>query len=355
METPYIFENIPFPAVEGNPRNGEGDAVVLDDGRVLMVYGEFTGPSDHSEGTLQGVISSDSGRTWQDKHTVQDNIGGMNVMSVSLHRLANGEILLGFLRKDEVSTHCTPFVRRSADEGKTWSEPEPVVPVTSDYYVVNNDRVVQLEGGRVLMPAHLIGETARLGDAVFRSDDQGKTWTRSDVHPFLPESKSDAQEPGLVELRDGRIMMICRCDLGQIYRCYSTDGAETFGDWEPMGLKAPCSPGMVKRLPASGHLMCIFNNHEVPPEYWAVSRAPLTVALSTDEAETWKVVGDLEPDRTSAYCYTSVTFLPDEEILLTYYHGRTIDSVVDGKLVRQHRNLSHLKVGVFKESWVTGR
>jgi len=355
METPYLFEHIPFPAVEGNPRNGEGDVIELADGRLLMVFGEFVGPSDHSGATLQGVISEDRGRTWQDKHTVQENIGGQNVMSVSLLRLANGEILLGFLRKDEIRTHCTPFVRHSRDEGKTWTEPAPVVPVSPRYYVVNNDRVTQLSSGRVLMPAHVMQDQEREGDAVFISDDAGKMWRRTDIHPFLPESKSNAQEPGLIELRDERLMMWCRCDLGQIYRCYSSDAGETFGPWGPMGLKAPCSPSAIKRLPASGNLLCIFNNHESPPAYWAVARAPLTAAVSEDEGETWKVVDDLEPDRTRAYCYTSVTFLPDGEVLLTYYHGRTIDTVEDGKFVRAHRNLTHLKVAIFKEDWLQGR
>jgi hypothetical protein len=63
------------------------------------------------------------------------------------------------------------------------------------------------------------------------------------------------------------------------------------------------------------------------------------------------VVGDLEPDRTKSYCYTSVTFLPGEEILLTYYLGRSVDVVEDGRLIRQQKNLSHLKVAVIGEKW----
>ena len=158
-----------------------------------------------------------------------------------------------------------------------------------------------------------------------------------------------------MELKDGRVMMWCRCDLGQIYRCYSDGGCETFGPWGPMGLKAPVSPSSIKRLPSTGDLLCIFNNHEIPPEYWAVGRAPLTAAISSDEGATWRVVGDLEPDRTRSYCYTSITFIPDGEVLLTYYLGRYVDSVEDGKFIRRQYNLSHLKVGIFRESWLRGK
>ena len=353
MQTAYVFENIPFPAVEGNPRNGEGDVMELADGRLLMVYGEFYGGADHAAATLQGVVSADGGRTWQDKHTVQPNIGGLNVMSVSMLRLDNGEILLNFLRKDRQASACTPFIRRSGDEGMTWSDPRPVAPVSSTYYVVNNDRLIQIKAGRILMPA-CVYDAGRIkeGDRVFFSDDRAKTWRMTKIHPFLAQSKSGAQEPGVIELRDGRVMMWCRCDLGQIYRCYSKDGAETFGPWEPMGLKAPCSPAAIQRIPSTGDLLCIFNNHAAPPEYWAVGRSPLTTALSSDEGATWRIVGDLEPDRTKSYCYTSVTFLPGGEILLAYYHGRDMDAVEQGKYIRRHYNLAHLKVGIFSEKWL---
>jgi len=216
LESPCIFERIVYPAVEGNPRNGEGDVVELADGRLLMVFGEFYGPRDASAATLQGVISDDRGRTWAHKRVVQENVGGKNVMSASLQRLPSGDILLGFLRKDEHMCFCTPFVRRSGDEGETWSLPEAVVAISSRYHVVNNDRIVLLQGGRLLMPACIYDDGDRLGDRVFFSDDEARTWKASPIHPFVPESKSGAQEPGVIELRDGRVMMWCRCDLGQI-------------------------------------------------------------------------------------------------------------------------------------------
>ena len=154
MESEYIFERIVFPSGEGNPRNGEGDVVRLSDGRLLMVYGEFVGGSDSAPATLQGVVSTDRGRTWGGKHTVQQNIGQENVMCASLLRLQNGEMLLGFLRKDKHMLQCTPFVRRSADEGRTWSEPEPVTPPRLPfYYVVNNSRMVGGLQGRMAVPA----------------------------------------------------------------------------------------------------------------------------------------------------------------------------------------------------------
>ncbi len=347
------YERILCPSVEGNPRNGEGAVIELADGRLLLIYGEFYGGGDDAMATLQGLLSSDRGRTWGEKHLVQPNVGGRNVMSVSLLRLAEGDILMAFLRKDSSRARCTPFLRRSADEGRTWSEAQPATLVSDAYYVVNNDRLVQLRGGRILMPAatHMPGLSNK-GDRIFYSDNGGRDWRLTALHPFLPESKTGAQEPGVIELRDGRVMMWCRSDLGVIHRCYSSDGAESFGPWSDMGLKAPCAPASIKRLPGRGDLLCLFNDASRPPEHWCMTRSPLTAALSSDDGAVWRVVGDVEPDRLHAYCYTSVNFLGDREALLTYYLGTWTEAVEEGQLVRRQRNLLHLKAGILPLEWL---
>lgn len=353
MKSVHSYQHIICPSVDGNPRNGEGSVVELADGRLLLVYGEFYGGSDGSMATLQGLYSADGGRSWEGKHLVQPNIGGRNVMSASLLRLACGDILLSFLRKDSPRAQCTPFVRRSADEGRTWSEALPVTPVSETYYVVNNDRLVQLRGGRVLMPASTYAPGfANLGDRVFFSDDNGRTWRAPAVHPFLPESKVGAQEPGVIELRDGGVMMWCRSDLNAIHRCYSRDGGETFGPWTETGLKAPCAPSSMKRVPSTGDLLCLHNDSSRAMEHWCMTRSPLTAALSSDDGATWRVVGDVEPDREHTYCYTSINFLRDGGILLTYYLGSWVERVEDGRLLRSQPCLRHLKAGVFPVEWL---
>ena len=74
---------------------------------------------------------------------VVENEGGMNVMSVSLLRLQNGEIALFYLRKNSTED-CIPMMRISKDEARTWSDPIPCITDRKGYFVLNNDRVVQL-------------------------------------------------------------------------------------------------------------------------------------------------------------------------------------------------------------------
>src|SRR5262249_53913207 len=85
-----------------NPRNSEGAFVELKDGRLLFVYTHFTGGSgDHAAAHLAARSSVDGGRTWTAKdELVLPNEAQMNVMSVSLVRLASGEIALFYLRKN---------------------------------------------------------------------------------------------------------------------------------------------------------------------------------------------------------------------------------------------------------------
>src|SRR6187399_2326094 len=81
-----------LPPGPGNPRNSEGAFVTLKDGRILFVYTHFTGGRlDHAAAHLVSRVSTDGGLTWSDKdELVLPNEGTLNVMSVTMLRLADG-------------------------------------------------------------------------------------------------------------------------------------------------------------------------------------------------------------------------------------------------------------------------
>jgi sialidase-1 len=112
-----------------NPRNSEGDFITLKDGRILFVYSHYTAGTggDHDPAFLAGRYSHDGGMSWTTEDViVVENEGGMNVMSVSLLRLQNGEIALFYLRKNSTED-CIPMMRISKDEARTWSDPIPCI------------------------------------------------------------------------------------------------------------------------------------------------------------------------------------------------------------------------------------
>jgi predicted neuraminidase len=240
-------------------------------------------------------------------------------MSVSLVRLASGEVGLFYLVKNSWSD-CRPYLQRSADEGKTWSEAKLCV-AEEGYYVVNNDRVVRLSGGRLVMPAavHTAGGAksfqARANAVCFLSDDGGKTWRRSKGELEGPAgSKTGLQEPGVVELKDKRLIMLCRTDQGCQMRSYSEDGGETWSAVERTDIRSPVAPASVKRIPKTGDLLMVWNDTA------GKTRTPLTVAISKDDGKTWQHARNIETDAEGWYCYTAIEFVGDR-VLLAYCAG----------------------------------
>ncbi|MDG1892328.1 MAG: sialidase family protein [Verrucomicrobiota bacterium] len=309
----------------GNPRNSEGDFIQLRDGRVLFVYSHFTdGSSDHASAFLASRISNDGGYTWSDKdEMILRNEGGFNVMSVSLLRLNNGQIAMFYLRKNSLED-CRPWMRLSTDEALTWSAPVEVIADQVGYYVLNNDRVIQLKNGKLICPValHHLPEYEKPDWKgllmCYVSDDSGMTWRRS--ASVLKGTKRDGsrttfQEPGVIELTDGRLMMWVRSDGGSQYLSWSEDEGNTWSQPVPSEIRSPVSPASMERIPETGDLLLVWNNHADIPEALAGRRTPFSIALSRDEGRHWTRSVALENDPEGWYCYTAIECIGDQVIL----------------------------------------
>src|ERR1041385_6678796 len=134
----------------GNPRNSEWAFIQLKDGRILLIYTHFTGgAADAAAARLASRVSSDGGRTWSNVDgEVSTHAAKVNVMSVSLLRLKSGAIGLIYLAKESAGD-CRAWMQTSSDECATWSKPWLCMEKVA-YYVVNNDRVIQLSTGRLI-------------------------------------------------------------------------------------------------------------------------------------------------------------------------------------------------------------
>lgn len=320
-----------------NPRNSEGDFVTLKDGSIMFIYTRFTGntSSDFGGSDLAARYSYDKGKTWtKDDKIVLKNEGKMNTMSVSLLRLQSGKIALFYARKNGLGD-CLPLMRNSSDEGKTWSEPIVCIKDQIGYYVLNNNRVIQLPNGRLLMPVALHTSTFNPNATIkelehsfnnygtifcYYSDDEGKTWKRS-AQVVTPD-KMIAQEPGVVELANGKILMFIRTDSGFQYYSYSSDRGQSWSKAEVSTIISPLSPASITRLPKSKTLLLVWNNNDQKEPKRKGKRTPLTVGISKDNGKTWKELFDIETNPKGSYCYTGILFTKDE-VVLNYFDWHT--------------------------------
>ena len=354
------MSNMTFDLVHGknNARNSEGAFLRTASGRIRFVYSRYTGDNWHDGATadLAEVYSDDNGETWKNRGVIVPRGSADNIMSVSLLRLAGNDVRMFHLEKralarkndgaaaradgDDGCSSCVPMMRKSADDGETWSEPQRIIPF-DEYYVMNNDRAIRVASGRIVMPFSLhmfrTGGSLRAG-VVFAlySDDNGQSWKESDTvlcPNFQAETKFGFQEPGIVELAPGKLMLWIRTLLGFQFKSYSYDGGETWSAAVPdINFPSPASPMSVKRDPESGILYAVWNGtdrqlHPLLPHPLGNGRSPLVMIRSLDNGETWErkrpVLLETDPER--GYCYTAMEFLGGGELLLAYCCGRHLD------------------------------
>ena len=342
------------------PRHSEGDLVQLPDGRLLAVWSRFSGASDHARSQIVGRYSEDMGHSWGPIHPVAslsepEHAANSNLMSASLLRLSgSGEIRLFYMGKEETEPENPAFHRkirssihtRVSRDGVNFSKPVRLSD-RDHYYVTNNARGLQLSSGRILVPSAVALDPGKeLGwekqsALAHYSDDGGKTWTRGESCTLRAEDypgreywQITLQEPGLVELADGRILMVNRTKLDHPYKCFSSDSGVTWSEPEPIKkIVAPTSPQTFLRLP-SGRLAMIYNNNPMGAQAKWTERRPLAFAVSEDEGNSFQYAKTIEEVEGRCWAYHSVRIYGENVYLLYYewYQGHPTFFFCDKKL-----------------------
>lgn len=333
-----------LPRQNGNPRNSEGDFAVLNDGRILFAYSHYIGESEEDDApcNIGALISSDGGRSFAKLPfflVKASDHNTSNIMSVSFCRLDNGILCLFYLCKYGAQSEYV--LRRCTDEQNLiFDKPETVIPKTDGiYFVVNNCRVLKLADGCVLVPAarHKIIKGLQNEDeceyfaesCIYKGDSNAENWSQfsPDLQmPFPGYSETGLQEPGVSELKDGRIYAYFRTDRAFQYESFYT--AEN--GWSvpaASGFTSPESPMLIKMNPYS----CIYYAFWNPvPNYngrlynekrWIHSGRNPFVAAVSENGTDFSRYAVIESDPFHGYCYPSVLFLNEKEFLLSYCCG----------------------------------
>ncbi len=317
---------VPLPKQTYGYRGMPGSIVALNDGRLLLTY---SGMNAAGQGTdaIAARYSPDKGKTWGEEFVLVPKPqppAADRYCHPSLLRLANGQLLLSYIYVSGASPlFGHNYYRRSADDGKTWGDQLIVTP-RAGYHIMHNDKLVQLSSGRIIAPiehelvSSADGHAGYVSYSVY-SDDNGYSWHESQNSvKLLP---IEAQEPHVVELKDGRVMMLMRTYSGCVARAYSTDRGESWSKGElvrALPLPKTSSALNIKRIPGTGDLLLLraSSGTQEPP----LKRTPLVSVLSKDDGETWEnervIAGDPEDD----YGYPSLLFVGDTAVIS--YHQR---------------------------------
>lgn len=326
-----------YRATDAHPRYSEGSIIKLDSGDLLYATTEFIGGgADDANARIVGSVSRDGGRTWHSRGILQQNVGRRNVMSVTLRKFRTPDswcVAMFYLVKNS-PRDLKVYLRLSRDDGRTFDAPI-LVTNAEGYHVMNNDRVAQLHDGRLLCPVAWTSDVVRDNHFVsfcYLSDDGGRTWLRGDGHVDLP--KRGAMEPEIIERRDGTLLMLLRTQLGEIYASRSEDRGVSWSPAASWGVVSPEAPATLRRIPATGDWLLVWNPRHEAGRGHGGPRTPLRAAVSCDEGRTWAHHRDLETRSDQTFAYTSLTFHGDR-VLLSYY----VRDESSGKISSRFRSL----------------
>ena len=224
----------------------------LGNGDLLVAYRDDT----HSKSCVSVTRSTDCGRTWRKEHTFaygaaadrgDEGFYGHHGMA----QLADGTILLPY------NVHGTSYsgvynrtvcLRRSVDQGMTWSEPETVIPgpgaAAGWAAACSYGRIRTLQDGTVIFPIIGRREGERFGcHGYLTSHDGGVTW---DGYVTAACDRHSGDEADFLQLPSGRILCVNRDPantyghgVGPLFCTWSDDNGATWSSHEMVSWSDP--------------------------------------------------------------------------------------------------------------------
>ena len=258
--------------------------------------------------------SSDNGNTWSEIETVVDFPYGKSASDPSMIvDTVTDEIFLfyNYMDLDTEKDIYYLHVVKSADNGKTWSEPTDITSQIAkpewhkDFKFITSGRGIQTKAGKLLHTMVNLNS----GLHVFGSDDHGKTWYFIDV-PIQP-----ADESKIIELADGTLMINARVNgKGLRYVHTSTDEGKT---WEtkpaPELIDPGCNASIIRYTSIEDGYeknRLLFSNAKMEK-----GRENMTVRISYDEGKTWS---EGKTIYAGSSAYSSLTILKNGDIGLFF-------------------------------------
>ncbi len=238
----FIFEKAPFPSCHAST------LVEHEPGKLLAAW--FGGTREGAK-DVQIWASTFDGKKWSEP-AVMGTEPGQPCFNPVFFKTAKGTLHLWY-KAGPKPDNWTGFSRTSSDNGKTWTKPE-MMP--AGYYGPVRAKPIQLANGTILAGTS-VESFRNWTPYVDRSADDGKTWTRS--NPFPVPEKFGQIQPTLFEGKDGKVVALMRSRNPRVVcRAESKDGGATFTPAEETELPNPSS-GIDAVRTKDGDVFLIYN------------------------------------------------------------------------------------------------
>ena len=147
------------PATPETRRNGEASLVQLRDNSLLLLYGGQAKPGDWDRGEIRQIRSRDGGRSWSQPQTLFSD-PTRSLFQCGIARLPGGDLGLTYSSLAHGKDAIKVF-RRSADGGRTWSEPTDLYRATEDGLWVDYPAVLWVDGNLHMAWRHIRNPNTR--------------------------------------------------------------------------------------------------------------------------------------------------------------------------------------------------
>lgn len=338
-------------------RHSEGSAMLLPDGRMLLAWSRFDGPSrncgtlgDNGPATIVMAESADQGATWSAPVALPVGTATRNIMQAAFVPV-RGRLMLAFSVRMREGHQAAKYAIESGDGGRTWSERRQLFDAHGP-----NDRAIRLASGRILMGCHRRSDRLRGRESdpdvlIARSDDEGRTWTLGDPIPHRPHAMETAaepeflktHEPAIAECPDGSVLLLVRTTSGSFYQSRSVDGGITWPTLEPTAIESFAAPPYLLKL-ADGRLLLLSNPFAGRNAAKAVEakakgqpvpygpRARLDLAVSADGGRTWGGPRTIAEEKGKGFCYPWALQRTDRQVHV--FCSRTPEIIYPADLVQ---------------------
>ncbi|MEZ4970732.1 MAG: sialidase family protein [Flavobacteriaceae bacterium] len=258
--------------------------------------------------------SSDNGKTWSAIEKIVDFPQGKSASDPSMIVDAvTNEIFLfyNYMDLDNEKDVYYLHVVKSTDNGKTWSKPEDITPQIAKREWHNDFKFITSGRGIQTRSGTLLHCMVNLNSGlhVFGSKDHGKSWF------FIDTPVSPADESKIIELANGDWMINARANKeGKRYVHISKDEGKSWETRpEPALIDPGCNASIVRYTSIEDGYKknrLLFSNAKSEK-----GRVNMTVRISYDEGETWSEGKTIYKGESA---YSSMTILENGDIGLFF-------------------------------------